>query len=426
MQHRIPVAQLGPQAKHMASAVEACVHCGFCLPTCPTYIAMGEEMDSPRGRIILMKEVLEGVVELEEAMPYIDHCLGCVACVTACPSGVQYGELLTPFRAYVNDKRKRDLAGRIMGDLLIGILPYPKRFAALAFVGRFIHPFKRFLPRRLRTPLELLPRTLKHSKPLPEHSPARGKRRARVALLSGCAQQVLAPNINWATLRVLSANGVEVIVPKGQSCCGALAMHVGKSERARDTARANLAAFDREVDAIVTTAAGCGSGMREYGLLFKGESDEGAARTIARKVCDVSKFLSDLGFRTVPEIPDAVKVVYHDACHLAHAQGERSAPRALLESTGNLTLLEPPEWEICCGSAGTYNVDQPEIAAQLGKRKVKNLLSTGAQAIATGNIGCITQIQSHLCQINRSIPVFHTMEILDRAYRKEPLISPKD
>ena len=410
----------------MASAVEACVHCGFCLPTCPTYVAMGEEMDSPRGRIILMKEVLEGGVELEEAMPYIDHCLGCVACVTACPSGVQYGELLTPFRAYVDDKRKRGLTERIMGNLLIGILPYPKRFAAFAFVGRFILPLKRFLPSRLKVPLELLPRALKRSKPLPEHYPARGRRRARVALLSGCAQQVLAPNINWATLRVLSENGVEVIVPRGQSCCGALAMHVGKSDRARDTARANLAAFDREVDAIVTTAAGCGSGMREYGLLFKGETDEESARAIARKVCDVSKFLSDLGYRTVPEIPNPVKVAYHDACHLAHAQGERTAPKGLLDSIGNLTLLEPPEWEICCGSAGTYNLDQPEIAAQLGRRKAQNLLSTGAQAIATGNIGCITQIQSHLRQLNRSMPVFHTMEILDRAYRKEPLIFPID
>ena len=203
-------------------------------------------------------------------------------------------------------------------------------------------------------------------------------------------------------------------------------MHVGKSDRARDTARANLAAFDREVDAIVTTAAGCGSGMREYGLLFKGETDEESARAIARKVCDVSKFLSDLGYRTVPEIPNPVKVAYHDACHLAHAQGERTAPKGLLDSIGNLTLLEPPEWEICCGSAGTYNLDQPEIAAQLGRRKAQNLLSTGAQAIATGNIGCITQIQSHLRQLNRSMPVFHTMEILDRAYRKEPLIFPID
>lgn len=410
----------------MASAVEACVHCGFCLPTCPTYVTMDEEMDSPRGRIILMKEVLEGSIALDEAMPYIDHCLGCMACVTACPSGVQYDELLTPFRAYVDDKRKRSLRERVMGNLLFGILPYPKRFAVLAFFGQFIRPFRRFFPGQLRVSLGLLPRTLKRSKPLPQVYPAKGKRRARVALLTGCAQQVLAPNINWATLRVLSKNGVEVIIPRGQACCGALAMHAGRSDHAKATARVNLAVFTQEVDAIVTTAAGCGSGMKEYGLLFKGEADEEQAHAIAHKVCDISKFLSDLGYRDVPEMPSPVKVAYHDACHLAHAQGERSAPRKLLNSVGNITLIDPPEWEICCGSAGTYNVEQPEIAAELGRRKALNLLSTGSQAIATGNIGCITQIQSYLGQFNRPIPVFHTMEILDCAYRNKPIPDTSD
>ena len=417
MQHRIPVNELGPQAGNMAHAIEACVHCGFCLPTCPTYVTMGEEMDSPRGRIILMKEVLENAVELEEALPFIDNCLGCVACVTACPSGVAFGELITPFRAFSEERRERSISQRLFRSLIMETLPYPSRFRFLAILGSFARPFRALLPKALRTPLDLLPQTLPKASPLPDFYPAKGSRRGRVALLTGCAQQVLAPNINWATLRVLSENGVEVVIPKSQSCCGALAMHSGEEKRAKKTARKNLSAFRGDFDAVITTAAGCGSGVKEYGLLFKGEAEMKEAGDLAEHTSDVSSYLFRLGLSAPPALPEPVQIVYHDACHLAHAQKERTAPRHLLNETSNLNLLEPPEWELCCGSAGTYNLENPQTADDLGRRKAQNLISTGASAVATGNIGCIAQIQHHFSKRNVAIPVFHTMEILDLAYR---------
>ncbi len=417
MQHKISKESLGPQGVAMTTAVEACVHCGFCLPTCPTYVTMGEEMDSPRGRIILMKEVLEGGLDAESARPYIDNCLGCVACVTACPSGVEYGELLAPFRALSEKKAKRGLTGRLFRLLLMETLPYPARFRLALLSGMLARPIQRLLPARLRAGLELLPERLPKSVSLSNVYPAKGDRRARVALLAGCAQQVLAPNINLATIKVLNQNGVEVLVPSNQSCCGALAMHIGEEERARATARKNLNAFATDVDAVITNAAGCGSGMREYGLLFKGEEEEEQATRLAQKTTDVSSFLHSLGLNP-PENPiEPNRFVYHDACHLAHAQKERTAPRALLASIPNLTLLEPPEWELCCGSAGTYNIDQPDTANELGERKARNLISTEPDAVVTGNIGCITQIQKHLKSLGYDTPVYHTMEVLDAAYR---------
>jgi glycolate oxidase iron-sulfur subunit len=246
--------------------------------------------------------------------------------------------------------------------------------------------------------------------------PARGARRARVALLAGCAQQVLAPEIGWATLEVLSHNGVETVVPSGQGCCGALAMHTGAAEQAKALARRNLQAFPDDVDAIVTNAAGCGSGMREYPLLFKGEPDSDAAGAFSDRVLDISSFLAAIGPVAPPPLSQPLVVAYHDACHLAHAQGVRSQPRALLDAIPNLTLVEPAEWELCCGSAGTYNIEKPEIAFELGRRKAHNLLATGAQAIVSGNIGCLTQVRSHLGQLGAHIPVMHTVDVLARAY----------
>ena len=416
MLHKIPLEGLGANGESMRRTVETCVHCGFCLPTCPTYITMGEEVDSPRGRIVLMKEVLEGTVDLKEAQPYIDHCLGCMSCVSSCPSGVQYGDLLTPFRAYAEKKRRDSLASRVMRVLVLATLPHPKRFRVLARIMQLTRLFACLAPRSFGVPLALLPKKLPNPKPLPETYPARGERRAQVALLAGCAQQVLAPEINWATLRVLSENGVETIIPKSQSCCGALAMHVGAQQAARKTARDNLTAFEGEFDAVVTNAAGCGSGMHEYPLLFKGEHDESIARELSRRVKDISAFLSELGLKPPPPLPRPLKVVYHDACHLAHVQGIRAEPRALLEAIPNVTLVEPPEWEICCGSAGTYNIEQPETAAKLGERKARNLGATGADAVATGNIGCMTQIRNHLEAQSVNMPVRHTVEILADAY----------
>lgn len=416
MQHKIPVQTLGPQGEIMAHAVEACVHCGFCLPACPTYTVLGEEMDSPRGRIFLMKEVLEGNLGLEEATPYLDKCLGCVGCVTACPSGVPYGDLISTFRGWSEPKRNRPPFQKVFRMAIQETLPYPRRFRAAAALGRLGKLMKPVLPKFLQAPLDLLPDALPMAQALPEVFPAEGERRARVAFLAGCAQQVLQPNFNWATLRVLARNGVEVVIPKGQSCCGALAMHTGERARALSFARNNLRAFPRDVDALLTNAAGCGSGLREYHLLFHGEPEEAEASAFVKKVEDVSVFLIRLGIKPPSALKTPLKVAYHDACHLAHAQGVRAEPRKLLRSIPGVELVEIPEGELCCGSAGTYNLEQPAIAATLGERKARNILSTGAQAIATGNIGCFTQIQTYLRKLGKDIPVLHTMELLDKAY----------
>jgi len=414
--HKIPVEEMEPQAQNMAHAIESCVHCGFCLPTCPTYLTMGEEMDSPRGRIFLMKEMLEGNLELEEGLPFIDNCVGCLACQTVCPAGVEYGELITPFRAHAEERRTRPPHERVRRRLLLETIPYPGRFRVAAWAGALAKPFSRLAPRQLRSMLDLVPRRVPKRRPLPEVHPAEGTRRARVALLAGCAQQVLAPEIGWATLAVLARNGVETVVPRDQGCCGALAMHTGASDVAKPQVRRNLAAFPTDVDAVVSNAAGCGSGMKEYPLLLKGEHDEEAARAFADRVVDVSVFLEQLGLTAPPPLPKPMKVAYHDACHLAHAQNVRTPPRRLLAAIPNLTLLEPLEPEICCGSAGTYNIEKPGTAAELGARKVRNLLATGAEAVATGNIGCLTQIRTHLRQQGHETPVLHTVELLARAY----------
>lgn len=406
----------------MAEAIQNCVHCGFCLPACPTYQVLGEEMDSPRGRIFLMKEVLEGRVDVDSAVPFVDRCLGCVGCVTACPSGVQYGELVTAFRAKAETVRSRSTFDRLLRRFVLETLPYPNRFRLAAQVGRLARPLRSLLPGRLGDMLDLLPSQLPASSPLPEVIPAEGKRRARVGLLAGCAQQVLAPDINLATIRVLTKNGIEVVIPRAQGCCGALAAHTGAAWQAQAFARQNLRAFPGDCEAILTNAAGCGSGMHEYALWLKGEPEESAARTFVRKVKDVSVFLADLGMQSPPAFAKPVRVAYHDACHLAHAQKVKAQPRQLLSLTGNLELVEIPGGEMCCGSAGTYNIEQPETAATLGRQKAESILSTGAQAVATGNIGCMTQIEAHLARQGHRLPVLHTMQILDRAYRREELV----
>ena len=416
MQNTIPVEHFGPPGEEMARAVSKCVHCGYCLPTCPTFAVLGEEMDSPRGRIFLMKSALEGGLALADTLPFVDRCLGCMACVTACPSGVKYGELLTPYRAHVDGRRNRTLAERLYRSLVRETLPYPARFRFAASLGKLARPFRTALPRQINTMLALLPEKLPPGESMPALIPAEGKRRARVALLTGCVQQVLAPRINLATARVLRRNGVEVVIPPGQGCCGALSSHTGEEEVARDFALHNFRAFPADVDAVVTNAAGCGSGMKEYSLLFKGALEEEQARSFAGRVKDVCEFLSGLGLRQPPSLPQPLRVAYHDACHLAHAQGITEAPRRMLGSIPNLTLLEVPEGELCCGSAGTYNLEQPALAAALGERKARNILQAGGEAVAMGNIGCMVQIQNHLAASGRSVPVLHTMEVLDMAY----------
>jgi len=419
MRHDIETDALGPAGPVMADAVGSCVHCGFCLPTCPTYVTMGDEMDSPRGRIFLMKEVLEGTLELETALPYIDNCLGCQSCVTTCPSGVEYGDLITSFRSHAEPLRRREPMDRAMRTVLLKTLPHPRRFRAAAHAGRFARPVARALPASLSAMLRLLPDKVPRAQPLPEVHPAEGETRARVALLAGCAQQVLEPDINWATLRVLARNGIETVIPRGQACCGALAMHTGASEHAKPLARKNLRAFPDDVDAIVTNAAGCGSGLREYGLLFRGEPEEEAGARLAARTLDVSVFLAGIGLReTPPPLPRPATVAYQDACHLAHAQGVRAEPRSLLRAVPGLTVVEPADWALCCGSAGTYNIEKPDTAGELGRRKATILIDTGAELVATGNIGCMTQVQTHLRALGRPVPVLHTMQVLDRAYHQ--------
>lgn len=417
MRHSIPLETLGPQGPAMAEAVASCVHCGFCLPVCPTYLTLGEEMDSPRGRILLMKGALEGELAQDEVLPHVDRCLGCLACVTACPSGVEYGQLLTPFREMTDKQRSRSPLTNLLRTLVNQTLPFPARFRAAATVARYTKALNPLLPAALGTMLDLLPDHLPASVHLPAVSPAQGKPQARVALLSGCVQQVLAPAINRATVEVLTRNRVEVVIPPKQGCCGALAMHSGAANQARSLARRNFKAFDLDaVDAVVTNAAGCGSGMHEYPLLFAGEPDEEIAQRFAEKVQDISVFLDTLGLDAAPALSDPMIIAYHDACHLAHAQGIRDAPRRLLSAISNVTVVPIAEGEICCGSAGTYNIEQPQIAAQLGQRKAQAIRNTQAQAVVSGNIGCMTQIDSHLRRLGTALPIYHIVEVLAMAY----------
>jgi glycolate oxidase iron-sulfur subunit len=336
-----------------------------------------------------MKNVLEGELAWSDALPYVDRCLGCLACVTACPSGVQYGELLTPFRAQAEAHRTRGLIDRLRRTLTLATLPYPARFRMAARLGQLARHARGLVPAPFRAMLDLLPADLPAARPLPELTPAIGPRKARVALLAGCAQQVLAPNIGWAALRVLAHAGVEV---------------------------PNIA----DIDAIVTTAAGCGSGLRDYAQLFEGEPapDADRAKAFAARVIDIAAFLQRLDLPELPPLPAPVKVAYHDACHLAHAQGVRAEPRALLRRIPNVTLVEVPNAGDCCGSAGTYNLDQPDIARELGLRKANALLSTQADIIVSGNIGCLTQIRSAVEACTPATPmpeVMHTIELIVRA-----------
>ena len=416
MQHVIDKQSLGPRAHALTQGVEACVHCGFCLPTCPTYDELGEELNSPRGRIFLMKEVLEGTIPLDGALDAIDNCLGCDACITACPSGVEYDHLITAFRSKAEEERPQPLGRKLFRSLILNTLPYPNRAKWAFRAGGLARPLAGLLPKSLRPALDLLPDSLPSKVELPEVYPAQGEKRGRVALLTGCVQQVLAPEINQATLEVLSANGIETVIPKEQGCCGALALHTGADDHALKTARQLIRSIPQDVDALITNAAGCGSGINEYSILFAGESDETAATKLAEKAKDISTYLNEIGLVTPGALEKEMRIVYHDACHLAHAQSETAAPRALLNAIPNLTLLEPPEWEICCGSAGIYNIEKPEVARELGDKKAANLMSTQPDAVALGNIGCMTQIQKHLESYESPPPVLHTVQLLSLAY----------
>jgi glycolate oxidase iron-sulfur subunit len=404
--------------------IDDCVHCGFCLPTCPTYVLWGEEMDSPRGRIVLMKQ---GHDEISAPLVgHIDNCLGCMACVTACPSGVQYDKLLEDARAQVERNADRPPLDRLHRRLVFELFTRPGRMRAVAPAAALAHRLG--LPRLARRPRlqRLAPRLAaitamtpeaplgRSFRRLPERFEAHGEKRGTVALRQGCVQRVFFGHVNEATAEVLAAEGYEVHVPRLPRCCGALPLHAGADPQARGLAKNTIERLEG-YDTVIVNAAGCGSAMKDYGHVLRDEPDwaERAARFSAR-VRDAGEFLAEAGPRAERR-PVALKVAYHDACHLAHAQAIRSQPRELLRQIPELELVEPREWELCCGSAGIYNLVKPEPAAELGERKARNLLDTGAEAVAAANPGCALQITAHTERLGRALPVLHPMELLARS-----------
>jgi glycolate oxidase iron-sulfur subunit len=426
-----PASARGYDAYHPPSGelIDKCVHCGFCLPVCPTYVLWNEEMDSPRGRIYLMKMVAEGDATINETwVSHFDACLGCMACMTACPSGVDYAKLIEATRSQIERRYTRSASEKRFRQFLFSIFTRPARLRALllplrlyqkagleALVRRMRIP--KLLPARLRAMEALLPQ-VPAQETLPELIPARGERRRRVGLLLGCVQRVLFPQVNAATARVLAAEGCEVVIPAAQPCCGALLVHAGEEEQAVQFARQTIDAFENaQVDAVIINAAGCGSNVKEYGHLLRDDPKyAGRAKAFAAKCRDVSEFLAEFEPRATRH-PLCLRVAYHDACHLQHSQGIRTQPRALLGQIPQLELLEIPEAAICCGSAGIYNLVQPQAATQLGDRKAGHLAALDADMVVSGNPGCLLQLQSALARARRKLPVRHSVELLDASIR---------
>jgi glycolate oxidase iron-sulfur subunit len=432
-----------------------CVHCGLCTAACPTYLETGNENDSPRGRIYLMRAVTDGRIDLTPSVSrHLDLCLDCRSCESACPSGVQYGRLIEPFRVAMKQGKISGHAPEKPGWferwILHGLFPYPRRLAWALGAARVAQTLKldraveaigltKLLPDRLARMHRLLPRLQPRGAELPEFLPAEGERRAKVALFTGCVGDAMFHHINRATARVLQKNGCDVLIPRTQGCCGAIHYHSGSARPALEAALTNVDAFDiDDLDAIIVNVAGCGSMLKDYGHLAEElqsgpptgeESPEVAelrrsARELplmqlapfARKVKDIHEFLVDLG-PVPPSGRIELKATYHDACHLCHAQQIRTQPRQLLETIPGLSLVPLPESEICCGAAGSYNLTEGEMADRLGSRKLHHILSTGADAVVTGNAGCSLQIQAMLRQQRREdIAVLHPVELLDRSY----------
>ena len=414
-----------------AALIGDCVHCGFCLPTCPTYVLWGEEMDSPRGRIYLMKEGLEGEPMSDSMVSHWDACLGCMACVTACPSGVQYDTLIEQTRAQVERGYERSAKDRALRGLIFSLFPHPKRLKLLRGPLRVMQAtgldrairrtglLERMAP-QLAAMESLAPR-LDKPEPLPPYIQASGPRRAVVGLLTGCVQGAFFPGVNAATARVLQAEGCDVVVPASQGCCGALSVHNGREEEAQKYARRLVDSFASSgVEYVVVNAAGCGSTMKDYArLLADDPAYADRARAFADQVRDVSEILDELG-PVAPRHPLDMTVAYHDACHLAHAQGVRAQPRRLLEAIPGLTLKEIAEAELCCGSAGIYNILNPEPARELGDRKAANIVATGAQVLVTANPGCLMQVTSAIERSGHPMGMAHTIEVLDASIRGAP------
>ncbi|MBN9250940.1 MAG: glycolate oxidase subunit GlcF [Mesorhizobium sp.] len=425
MQTNFSLAQLAdPHVAEAEKILRACVHCGFCTATCPTYVTLGNELDSPRGRIYLIKDMLEGGRAADkEIVTHIDRCLSCLACMTTCPSGVHYMHLVDHARAHIEKTYKRPLPDRLIRAVLAFVLPYPARFRTALKLAKLGRPFaglfgKVAALKPLAAMLKLAPATVpaQSATAKPGTHGAKGAAQlGRIAILTGCAQPVLDPGINEATISLLNRLGVEVVVPQGEGCCGALVHHMGREDEALDFARRNVDVWTREIetgglDAILITASGCGTTIKDYGYMLR--LDPAYAQKAARVSAlakDVTEYLDTLDLPEPKQKPGTV-VAYHSACSMQHGQKIIRQPKALLAKAG-FVVKEPREGHLCCGSAGTYNIMQPEISARLRDRKVKNIKATGAAIVATGNIGCITQIASAA-----DLPVVHTVKLLDWAY----------
>jgi len=396
--------------------LRSCVHCGFCTATCPTYQVLGDELDSPRGRIYLIKDMLEaGRPADEKTVKHLDRCLSCLACMTTCPSGVHYMHLIDHARAHVEKTYKRPFMDRMLRAVLARIIPYPGRFRLALLAAKIGKPFAWLIPdARVQAMLAMAPKTIPpvSRNDDPQVFPARGERKMRVALMTGCAQKALNTDINDATIRLLRRLGCEVVIATGQGCCGALTHHMGKEDLSHSHAAATIRAFMAEhraggLDAIVINTSGCGTTVKDYGHMFRNDPLAEDAATVAGLAKDVSELLVKIG---LPEgAPKGLRVAYHAACSLQHGQQIKSAPKDLLKRAG-FEVVEPADSHLCCGSAGTYNLLQPEISAELKRRKVQTLEAKSPQVIAAGNIGCMMQIGS-----GTGVPVVHTVELLDWA-----------
>lgn len=416
MQTSFSPAQLAdPDTKEAESILRTCVHCGFCTATCPTYVLLGDELDGPRGRIYLIKDMLEhNRPASEREVKHIDRCLSCLACMTTCPSGVNYMHLVDHARAHIERTYQRPWMDRALRILLRVVLPRPGLFRLSLYGSMLAKPLARLMPAKFRPMLALAPARVPAASAMdrPQVFPAVGVRTRRVALLTGCAQRVLSPQINEATIRLLTRHGCEVVVAKGAGCCGAVTHHLGKD--AHGYARANIEAWRREIDgagldAVVINASGCGTAVKDYGFIFRNDPALAEpAKVVSGLARDITELMTEIGLQT-PVNPGRLRVAYHSACSLQHGQRVTQAPKRLLQAAG-FTVADVPEGHLCCGSAGTYNLLQPEIAGQLRDRKVANIARTKPDVIAAGNVGCMTQIAS-----GTGTPVVHTVELLDWA-----------
>jgi len=430
MKTEFSLAQLAdPDIAEADKILRACVHCGFCTATCPTYVLLGDELDSPRGRIYLIKEMLEkNRPPTQEVVKHIDRCLSCLACMTTCPSGVNYMHLVDQARARIEKDYTRPLTERALRAVLAWVLPRPGLFRLSMMLARLGRPLAALLPgsevgsvsptlsRRIKAMLALAPRSL----PAPGAAggrvfPPLGPRRGRVALLQGCAQQVLAPRINQAAINVLTRHGIEVVLVKDEQCCGALTHHLGRDGDALARARANISVWLKEaeqdgLDAILVTTSGCGTVIKDYGFMLREDRDfAGPAAKVSALAKDITEYLSGIDLRRQLQQHGDIVVAYHSACSLQHGQKITQAPKELLSKNG-FVVKDVPESHLCCGSAGTYNILQPDIASRLRDRKVANIATVKPDMIAAGNIGCMVQIAG-----GTSVPVVHTIELLDWA-----------